>query len=122
MMITIPLTLDVILGYHVLFLDLDHDIIVYLEFPLIHFVGAQNQFALWLEKERWTESIVQGGLLWISDCLDVLQFLRIPETYLAGDGYRDDLVLGLVETDIDNFVVVSLYLFNLVLACPIHDA
>ena len=64
---------------------------------------------------------MQCGLLGISDCLDIFQFLSIPETDLAGDWNWYDLVLGLVETDIDNFVIVCLNLFNLILASPVHD-
>jgi len=50
----------------------------------MHFVGAQDQLALCLEEKGGTKSVMQGGLLRVTDGLDVFQLLRIPKTDLAG--------------------------------------
>lgn len=71
---------------HILLLHFDHDIVVDFETPLVHLVGAQDKLALRFVEKGGTQGVVQGGLLTISDGLDVLQFLGIPDTDLTGKG------------------------------------
>jgi hypothetical protein len=87
----------------------------------VHLVSTQDQFSLSLVEEGRTQGVMKGGLLAISDGLDVFKFLCIPNTDLAGKGYRNDLELGLIETDIHNLVIVCLNLLDLVFASTIHD-
>jgi hypothetical protein len=65
---------------------------------------------------------MEGRLLGISDRLNVFKLLGIPKAHLAGERDRDDLELSLIETDVDYLIVVSFDLFNLILACTIHNA
>lgn len=88
----------------------------------MHLVRAQDQLPLVLEEEGRAQTIVEGCLLRISDRLNIFKLLGIPQAYLAGERDRDDLKLCFIETDIDNFIVVCLDLFYLVLASPIHNA
>ena len=44
----------------------------------MHLVRAQDQLPLVLEEEGGAQSIVQGCLLRISDCLNVFKLLGIP--------------------------------------------
>jgi hypothetical protein len=88
----------------------------------VHLVRAQDQLALVLEEEGGAQGIVEGCLLGISDCLNVFKLLGIPQAHLAGERDRDDLELSFIETNVDNLIVVCFYLFNLILARPIHNA
>ena len=88
----------------------------------MHLVRAQDQLALVLEEEGGAQGIVEGCLLGISDRLNVFKLLGIPQAHLAGERDRDDLELSFIETYVNNLIVVCFDLFNLILACSIHNA
>ena len=80
----ICVTDDIVLGDDVLLLDFDLDVGVYSQTPLVDLGRGQDQLARGLVEEGGAQRVVQDRLLLVSEDLDELQLLGIPNTYLAG--------------------------------------